>query len=531
MGNIKFYLKIIAPITAISIMLTSCSMNSNTSSLPISETEYLNQRESIVSSNLYKTGSTLSLNDKEKALDNRLKTLIKTYEDYTDDTTYAPANPFYDFLKGTGTNYIANTPLYKLIRDMPKGGNLHVHTTATFGTENFLNFLHTQDNIYVCPKDIHTSDGTDIPEGSIRIFKSGEEIIEGFVPLKTAIEEGMTSEERLLSLWTIDEADEDIGHIWDEFNDIFSRVGYTHGVDKELFKEFYHEAFSEQIKDNVSHIELRTGITEFDGDKTGKVAIEILRDVYYDLKKEYPDFTLKLIIAANKGIKKDPASVKDNVENMIYLKENIKDEFDPNNIVEFIVGFDLVGAEDDGHQLIEYSKYINEMRKDGKEFDLYFHAGESVLPDSQNMVDAYLLGSKRIGHGLNLYRFPDLMEKIKEKQIALEVCPISNQLLRYCYDLRTHPAVEYLKRDVPFTICSDDPLAFNTTGLSYDFFEAIAGWHLGIAQIKQLCINSIKYSAASDSEKNKMMSNWEKEWNEFVENNYQVQDSDNQKWY
>ena len=77
MGNIKFYLKIIAPITAISIMLTSCSMNSNTSSLPISETEYLNQRESIVSSNLYKTGSTLSLNDKEKALDNRLKTLNK----------------------------------------------------------------------------------------------------------------------------------------------------------------------------------------------------------------------------------------------------------------------------------------------------------------------------------------------------------------------------------------------------------------------------------------------------------------------
>ena len=51
------------------------------------------------------------------------------------------------------------------------------------------------------------------------------------------------------------------------------------------------------------------------------------------------------------------------------------------------------------------------------------------------------------------------------------------------------------------------------------------------SRIDELCINSIKYSAATDAEKDKMMSIWEKEWDKFVEDNYQSQSSDTQKWY
>lgn len=534
MFHVKSSTKILSLFISLAL-LTSCSQQSGNNHTNEDQkaniSNYVQLREDLVNSNSYKTGSELVLNEKEKSLDERLKTLINTYETYTDDSTYAPANPFYHFIDGEGIDEIVFTPLYKLIYQMPKGGNLHLHTTATFNTENFLNFLLTQSNIYIAPTKLVDSNGKEIPEGSIRIFNSKDEVIDGFLPLHSALESGQVKKERLSSLWTIDEADEAIPHVWDEFNTIFSRIGWTHGVDKQLFKGFYREAFLEQLKDNVTHIELRSGITQFDGDSTGEIALKLLRDVYYDLKKDYPDFTLKVIITTIKVLKKDPADVKKDINNMISLKEKVKDEYDPNNIVDFIVGFDLVNAEDDGHQLIEYSQYINELRDEGKQFDLYLHAGESVLPDSRNMIDAYLLESKRVGHGINLFRFPSLMEKVKEKGIALEVCPISNQLLRYCYDLRTHPAVEYLKRDIPFTICSDDPLVFNSKGLSFDFFEAIAGWHLGIAQIKQLCINSIKYSATTNTEKDKMMKIWEGKWNEFIDNNYQSKETDNQIWY
>lgn len=531
----KSGIKLLSLSISLVLILTSCSPksgnNQSNEDQTVNNSNYSQLRGNLVDSNSYKTGSDLILNEKEKALDERLKTLIITYENYTDDSTYAPGNPFYDFIDGQGSDEIANTPIYKLIAQMPKAGNLHVHTTATFSTDNFLNFLITQENIYVAPTKLVDSNGASIPEGSIRIFNSNDEIIEGFLPLDSALESGQVKKERLNSLWTIDVADEEVPHIWDEFNAIFARISSTHGEDKQLFKEFYREAFLEQLKDNVTHIELRCGITEFDGDSTGEVALKLLRDVYYETKKDYPDFSLKVIITTSKGLKKNPADVKKNINNMISLQEKVKDEYDPNNVVDFIVGFDLVNSEDDGHQLVEYSEYINELRSEGKQFDLYFHAGESVLPESQNIIDAYLLGTKRIGHGLNLYRFPSLMDKVKEKGIALEVCPINNQLLRYCYDLRTHPAVEYLKRDIPFTICSDDPLVFNNKGLSFDFFEAITGWKLGIAQIKQLCINSIKYSATTDEEKEKMMKVWESKWNDFVDNNYQSKETDTQIWY
>lgn len=46
----------------------------------------------------------------------------------------------------------------------------------------------------------------------------------------------------------------------------------------------------------------------------------------------------------------------------------------------------------------------------------------------ENLIDAVLLNTTRIGHGYALYSHPYLYEKAKEQQIAVEVCPISNQV-------------------------------------------------------------------------------------------------------
>ena len=66
-------------------------------------------------------------------------------------------------------------------------------------------------------------------------------------------------------------------------------------------------------------------------------------------------------------------------------------------------------------------------------FDLrfFFHAGETDWLQSQadfNVIDAILLNATRIGHGYSITKHPEALKMIKERDIAIEVCPISNQV-------------------------------------------------------------------------------------------------------
>ncbi|MGB5965454.1 MAG: hypothetical protein WBF77_07385 [Sulfurimonadaceae bacterium] len=69
----------------------------------------------------------------------------------------------------------------------------------------------------------------------------------------------------------------------------------------------------------------------------------------------------------------------------------------------------------------------------------------------------------RIGHGTAAEMDQELMAYIKEKDVCIEVCPISNRLTGAVKDNDDHPVVEFLKNEVPFVICSDNPAIHNKT--------------------------------------------------------------------
>ena len=46
----------------------------------------------------------------------------------------------------------------------------------------------------------------------------------------------------------------------------------------------------------------------------------------------------------------------------------------------------------------------------------------------ENLYDAILLNASRIGHGYGIVKHPLLMQEAARRGIAMEVCPISNQV-------------------------------------------------------------------------------------------------------
>lgn len=99
------------------------------------------------------------------------------------------------------------------------------------------------------------------------------------------------------------------------------------------------------------------------------------------------------------------------------------------------------------------------------------HAGETGIIENirQAVID---FGADRIGHGTAAGKCEKTMELLAEKDICVEVCPISNRLTGAAPPGAAHPMIHFIKKSVPFVICSDNP-ALHQANLNADYFEFI----------------------------------------------------------
>lgn len=395
------------------------------------------------------------------------------------------------------------TDVIKYFKLMPKGCNLHTHFSAIVSYKKILKivleskkfreqlYILLKPEIKVCSYPIRQECLYELqffeikPPGRWRLLKNHKNKIENIFNLIKHKPKNVL---------------ERLGEIF------YGIIRY-----KAFYPRYWELIFEEMEYDSIDHMEIKLRLgTVYYYQNSKKMYLSMEEEV--ELIKEIQKKTDKSFVIIPTFSRSSKVSKLDNYLSIVYtLKKKYPD---------LIAGFDLVGDETKGKRNIDFMeillKYKMKAKKEEVNFPYFLHSGENTKindPIDENMLDAILLGSKRIGHGINVWKYPALVELIKKNKIALEICPISNFIL-YNVHLTNHPAV-LLHKLVDITISSDDGNKFGYTHLLYDFLCAFKYFNWTIDDIKKVVLNSIKHSNSKN--KGKLEKNFQKKWDKWIQ--------------
>ena len=120
------------------------------------------------------------------------------------------------------------------------------------------------------------------------------------------------------------------------------------------------------------------------------------------------------------------------------------------------------------------------------------HAGEEG--NSDYIWEAIeMLKVKRIDHGNNCLQDLELINKIKELDLSLTTCPLSNKELQVVPNLKNHPLKKMMEIGLKPTINSDDPAYFGGY-INQNYIQIQEALKLTKKDFFELSRNSFKYS-------------------------------------
>ncbi|KAK5848940.1 hypothetical protein PBY51_008622 [Eleginops maclovinus] len=458
------------------------------------------------------TGGRMALTATEQKLDLHLHQLK---EQEMSAALFPPAVHFFK-----AKPFIQKSPIFKLLQEMPKGAALHIHTSSLVGVEWLVKNVTYRPHCYIC----FTWDN------SVRFLFSDRQPFPRWdcfywQPLETlrariGNTEGFdNSLMQHLTLFTEDPEGEYPSQevVWEKFEKAFIAAAglISHAP---VLRDYFYKGLEELLQDNIMYLELRSGLSrtyELDGSIHDKVwALKTFQEVTRKFIEDQPDFLgARIIISVHRAL--SVSEVKAAVKEAIQLQKDFPD---------VVAGFDMVGREDSGRTLWYFRDALSLPAEMGVTLPYFFHAGETDEEGTdvdQNLLDALLFNTTRIGHGFALAHHPLAKELSRKRNVAVELCPISNQVLKLVSDLRNHPAAVLMSEGHPIVISSDDPSLFGTTGLSYDFYEAfvgIGGLKANLGTLKELALNSIRYSSLPAHIKDTGLVMWQNKWDAFIFN-------------
>jgi adenosine deaminase len=166
----------------------------------------------------------------------------------------------------------------------------------------------------------------------------------------------------------------------------------------------------------------------------------------------------------------------------------------------YVVGFGM-GGDENAFQLIEFAPAFNIAAK--ANYPCTVHAGEICGPESVWDAIEHLPVS-RIGHGVRSAEDDKLLNILKERNIALEICPGSNLALSIYPSWESHPLKHILSKGISVSLNSDDPPFFHTSvGQEYQGSADYFGFN--IESLKSISVMAMESSFADSNTKSQLL--------------------------
>ncbi|KAL1743471.1 hypothetical protein HDZ31DRAFT_83400 [Schizophyllum fasciatum] len=436
----------------------------------------------------------------------------------------------------TGKKIIEQTTLFEILLKMPKGGLLHAHLDATVDARILLRLaLETPGMHLRIARSLDSATLTSnvpefrvLPESEYTSQTSLEKApVDTWVPLVSARERFEAGGPEGFDKWALGSMMINPSEAYGTHNTLTKGIFFH----LPIFEKYTRNFLLTSVEDGISYVEPRINflaryMTGSDSQENIphrewlKVFDRVLGEVKEELRqkgREDEFIGARIIYSTVRFI--TPEELEWYLQDCIALKKEFP---------HLIAGFDLVGDENVLQPLKYYAEVLlrfPEMQaaaglSEDQRIPFIFHAGETLGDGSEadeNLYDAILLGTKRIGHGFSIVKHPKIMEICRERGICVEVCPISNEVLRLTTSMPMHPLPIMLNHGLPVALCSDDPATFGNMGLTYDYFQVLAASELnGLMTLGELAKDSIKFSCLSEEEKAVALRAWQRRWDAFV---------------
>ncbi|KAF4637969.1 hypothetical protein G7Y89_g121 [Cudoniella acicularis] len=502
--------------------------------------------------------------------------LVRRIRNYDYDNTYGKSHDAHGHPTGKrtqGEHFLGNvdlinkTQLMKVAKRMPKGAHLHIHFNSCLPAKFLIQQARDIDAMYIRSTLPLTSqanldasrisfmvmtyrEATHVKEAHGKEHKVGlgdvfhpnyvcnrwmrykqfqeqfeldvgnGEILEGTSGAETWLERKMViSEEEAHGTHQTSRG------IWEKFN---YRTQMMKGLFayESAYRAYTRACIRDFVADSIQYAEVRPNFMSTNSLKTDdgtssignegilKIIDDELKMTLEQLQKEGKYFGgMKVIYCTPRSFKRD--QIKDALDECLELKKKYK---------TLLCGFDLVGHEEMGNELHhfvpEFLNFQKKCKSENIDIPFLFHCGETLDVDGKvdgNLFDAVLLNAKRIGHGYAIATHPLLMEIFKERKIAIESCPISNEILGLTPVIAGHHLPILLANDVPCTINSDNA-TFYKSSLSHDFYQVMIGSEsMSLHGWKQLAKWSLEHSCMDPEQLTSVTEEWTRRWEEFCQ--------------